>query len=635
MIDTKKSDIMKLKLLAITLLAALAVVGCKEDEGGVANNSFTLSSDDADMSGGKLTLNSGQHTIAIDVLTEDETGKWSVRSPIEDLWLSYSRKEGQLIIEIDSNDQSRATRTSWVEVSLGDNKRRIVVEQDFFRRLAFADSDMTIGASADNDLSFPYSGNIDTEELTVTTDPVVSWVRDLKIAEGVVTGIVQRNPSYDDLRSVDIILSGGNMETTLTLTQNQLSHPYAIDLSGATFTDALIYEIWDEEHNIKIGELCKEYLRKYDATSTADIVNMSAVVAYPMLKNGGAALANGFVVTNGGSVAWNTNITSSTLASDYITSYVRGGLVRPATKIYRGEGDINFTATALEGVPEDEIVKTVLKPYIVTDTRTGAENTANETTETYTYKVVKVGTQYWMAENLKTSRLRDGSPIPTGIANADWSIAGGSKAYSPGCLLTDVDNGTGGITSNVDVNSTAPTAVESRNKFGIQYNWHAVVNKSGTASIAMTGSFEDMLSPEGWSVPTKEEFERVIYYVAQPTAWGSVPDVPDTGSWRAKGLYLPQVTGLGTNETGLSMDGAKRFRNRTGGFTSNNCNYWTMSGYSFSAQDPTADVTAHVATSFSIYPTLGSESYTFKTLFYVDGPYASTQNALNVRCIRK
>jgi uncharacterized protein (TIGR02145 family) len=36
------------------------------------------------------------------------------------------------------------------------------------------------------------------------------------------------------------------------------------------------------------------------------------------------------------------------------------------------------------------------------------------------YNTVQIGSQVWMSENLKTSRYRNGGPIPYVVGNSDW-----------------------------------------------------------------------------------------------------------------------------------------------------------------------------------------------------------------------
>jgi uncharacterized protein (TIGR02145 family) len=46
------------------------------------------------------------------------------------------------------------------------------------------------------------------------------------------------------------------------------------------------------------------------------------------------------------------------------------------------------------------------------------------------YKIVRIGAQSWMAENLKTSKYNDGTPIPNSKVNSDWAkINIGSWCY--------------------------------------------------------------------------------------------------------------------------------------------------------------------------------------------------------------
>jgi uncharacterized protein (TIGR02145 family) len=84
------------------------------------------------------------------------------------------------------------------------------------------------------------------------------------------------------------------------------------------------------------------------------------------------------------------------------------------------------------------------------------------------YKTVKIGTQIWMAENLKTTRYNDGSPIKCVTDDYEWAT-----------LETDAYCNYDNLESNA-------------NKYGRLYNWHAI----------NTGK----LAPDGWHVPTDEDW---------------------------------------------------------------------------------------------------------------------------------
>jgi uncharacterized protein (TIGR02145 family) len=133
------------------------------------------------------------------------------------------------------------------------------------------------------------------------------------------------------------------------------------------------------------------------------------------------------------------------------------------------------------------------------------------------YKTVKIGSQIWFAENLKTTKYNDGTPIPFVPGYEEWAA-----------LTTD-----GYCWYNY-----AEYARE--NNYGALYNKYAV----------LTGK----LCPQGWHVPKESEwFELINYLGGEVVTGGKIKDAGE-GQW-----YSPN-TGA-TNESGFSAvpSGNRRF----------------------------------------------------------------------------
>jgi uncharacterized protein (TIGR02145 family) len=93
------------------------------------------------------------------------------------------------------------------------------------------------------------------------------------------------------------------------------------------------------------------------------------------------------------------------------------------------------------------------------------------------YETVKIGEQEWMAENLKVTKLNDGTPIPM-VANRDVWKAAAQKTP----MVCYYEN-----------------QAEHIDKYGMFYNWYAV----------NTGK----LAPEGWHVPSIEDWNQLFAYL--------------------------------------------------------------------------------------------------------------------------
>jgi TolA-binding protein len=114
---------------------------------------------------------------------------------------------------------------------------------------------------------------------------------------------------------------------------------------------------------------------------------------------------------------------------------------------------------------ELEKLKPTPKPVV-------SNNTANQVTQTGSYKSVKIGTQTWMAENLNVSTFRNGDPIMEAKTNEEWEKAG--KEGKPAWCNYENDPKNGA-------------------KYGKLYNWYAVNDPRG-------------LAPAGWHVPSDAEW---------------------------------------------------------------------------------------------------------------------------------
>jgi uncharacterized protein (TIGR02145 family) len=153
------------------------------------------------------------------------------------------------------------------------------------------------------------------------------------------------------------------------------------------------------------------------------------------------------------------------------------------------------------------------------------------------YPVVQIGTQLWMAENLKTTKYRNGDTIPYITDNYEWSKLRTSSFFTGACCDYD----------NMPVNGTI---------YGKLYNWCAV---DDTRNIA----------PIGWHVPTDEEWYKLKEYVhANPGTSGSeTKALSSTVSWSAATYRLDPGCDLEkNNSTGFTaLPGG--FRESFGEFT--------------------------------------------------------------------
>ena len=158
------------------------------------------------------------------------------------------------------------------------------------------------------------------------------------------------------------------------------------------------------------------------------------------------------------------------------------------------------------------------------------------------YHTIKIGTQVWMVENLKTTRYNDGTAIPLVTDNAAWS-----NLSTPGYCWYNNDAST------------------YKNTYGALYNWFTI----------NTGK----LAPPGWHVPSDADWTSLTTYLGgENVAGGKMKAIgtieSGTGLW-----YAPNTDA--TNESGFTaIPAGERFNIGSFYNISFNTDLWTSTEFS-------------------------------------------------------
>jgi uncharacterized protein (TIGR02145 family) len=158
------------------------------------------------------------------------------------------------------------------------------------------------------------------------------------------------------------------------------------------------------------------------------------------------------------------------------------------------------------------------------------------------YNTVGIGTQCWMAENLRVRKYNDGTDIRFdksggSVGNTSQTWAGTGLEYGAYTLYAHDSVSTPSNLSN----------------YGYLYNWYAVKGIFTTGVIASTDTLN--ICPTGWHVPTDAEWVTLTDYLGAGTA----------GTLMKKNDAL-WSTNSGTNSSGFSaLPGGIRLLN--GGFS--------------------------------------------------------------------
>lgn len=151
-----------------------------------------------------------------------------------------------------------------------------------------------------------------------------------------------------------------------------------------------------------------------------------------------------------------------------------------------------------------------------------------------TYRTVKIGEQWWMAENLRVTRDPAGNPIQSHTYNNDQSLL--------------------------------PI-------YGRMYTWHVAMN--GATEPAAQG-----IAPDGWHIPSEEDWNRLFEFLGgESEAGGELKDA-GTDHWHAPNLAA-------SNSVGFTAVPGGGFNGQIFEGLGIGAHYWSSTGSNGSAGAPT------------------------------------------------
>jgi uncharacterized protein (TIGR02145 family) len=335
-------------------------------------------------------------------------------------------------------------------------------------------------------------------------------------------------------------LAGGT-SYSLTTTSQLLSVPYAIHAKTAESivggnalpsggTNGQIITNCDGIPTWTTGGICPGKI-------TA--LNCAGVSLNGSLNNGAIASNVSFVITysggNGGS--YSAQITSSTGVVGLTATLQAGSFAT-------GNGSLTFTVSGTPTSVGNALFLVTIAGQVCSVSMVVQEKPSTigipgpniTDAENNTYKTVTIGTQQWMAENLKVTKYNDGTAIPNITDNTQWknNITGAWSYFN-----NDVANNT---------------------KYGKLYNWYAVSKISnGNKNVC----------PTGWHVPTDAEWTVLTDYLGGASVAGGKMKEVDTTSW-----ISPNIDATNTSLfTGLP--GGFRYDGGDYSYVGNYGNWWS------------------------------------------------------------
>ena len=263
----------------------------------------------------------------------------------------------------------------------------------------------------------------------------------------------------------------------------------------------------------------KDVIDPLPALTTTDV----SIITESSAKSGGTITSDAGSAISARGVCWSTSVNPTISNSKTTDGIGIGTYISNITGLTSGTSYyVRAYATNSAGTSYGNAI--TLKTLAAATTITDKDGN--------TYNTVNIGSQTWMAENLRTTKYRTGEGISIEKDPTAWSTA----TYSAYC----------------DYNNDPANAT----KYGKLYNWNAVNDAR-------------KIAPVGWHVATSDEWTILISYLGGENAAGAKLKEMGISHWNTPNAGA-------TNESGFTaLPGGSRDSFGTFGSIGNNGYWWS------------------------------------------------------------
>jgi uncharacterized protein (TIGR02145 family) len=377
----------------------------------------------------------------------------------------------------------------------------------------------SLGTAYGDDIEFSTLG----QKPRVITQPA----SDVQVTSATLNGLVNAN-HLNTIFSFEYGLSAG-YGSTASPASNQITGSsdvsVSINLTGLTGGTTHHYRV------VATNQLGTTYGDDATFTTRATVAlstNAIIEITYNSAIGGGNITSDGGYAITARGVCWSTS-TNPTINDDHTIDGAGSGSFTSEIKCLDGETTyyVRAYATNSEGTVYGDQESFTTEPSPIAFNPDLTYGTVMDI-DGNCYKTIQIGDQTWMAENLKTSRYNDESPIPNVLDDEEW-INLLERSYDPN-TYERIYEITGAFCWYNNDSATYD------NEYGKLYNFGAAESSK--------------LCPVGWHVPTASELSTLMNPYRLTIEYPNGPDPAGNELMEIGTVHWNDA--MGTNETGFT-----------------------------------------------------------------------------------